>query len=241
MNAGNVWPHRVATCASAFVFAALAIVASVACAGEDADPMHRVSFQVERSREVANDRITAVVGITAEDPDSARLAERINKTMGSALATAKARGGITVKSGGYSTHPVHQDGKLRRWRASQDLILESSDVQAVTELVGELQGELQLRSIQFSISPERRRAVEDELIAEVLAGFRARADLVREHLGAKHYEIVTISVNTQGGGPRPVMRMAAMEVASSRAASVPALEGGSSRMVVHVNGTIELE
>jgi predicted secreted protein len=204
------------------------------------DPMNRVSFQVESSRDVANDWIQAVVGITDEDVDSARLAGRINAAMGRAMAVAKAAPGVRVKSGGYSTHPVHQDGKLRRWRASQDLILESADIEAVTALVGKLQTELQLRSIGFSISPARRRSVEDELIAEVLGAFKARAEIVRQNLGASHYEVVQLSINGQGGAPlRPAYREA-MAMSAAKAAP-PALEGGSSRLSVHVNGTIELE
>jgi predicted secreted protein len=219
---------------------ALTAMAATASGADEPDPMNRVSFQVESSRDVANDWIQAVVGITDEDADSARLADRINAGMGRALAAAKAVPAVRVKSGGYATHPVHQDGKLRRWRASQDLILESADVDAVTLLVGKLQSELQLRSIQFSISPERRRAIEDELIAEALIAFKARAEIVRENLGAKHYEVVAISIDTQGGGP---IRAAFREGAVMRAQSVapPALEGGSSRMTVHANGTVELE
>jgi len=146
-----------------------------------------------------------------------------------------------VKSGGYSTHPVHEKGKLRRWRASQDLILESGDVEAVTKLVGTLQSELQLRSIGFSVSPERRRGIEDELVAEVLAAFRARAEIVRRSLGARSYEIVQISINTQGGAPPRPVRMMAMEMASASQVRAPALEGGSSRIVVHASGTIEFD
>jgi predicted secreted protein len=225
----------------ALLLAALCTVATTVRADAAPDPMHRVSFQVERSREVTNDWISAVVGVTDEDADSARLAERINTTMTRALAKAKSADGVRVKSGGYSTHPVHQDGKLRRWRGSQDLILESDDVKAVTELVGALQGELQLRSIRFSISPERRRAVEDELVAEVLAAFRARAEIVRNSLGAKGYEIVQVAINTQGGRPMRGYAMEAMAMESRAVAKAPALEGGSSRISVHANGTIEFD
>ena len=209
--------------------------------GADApDPMNRVNFQVERSRDVANDWIHAVVGITDEDVDSARLADRINATMGRAMAIAETAPAVRVKSGGYTTRPVHEDGKLRRWRASQDLVLESSDIDVVTELVGKLQSELQLRSIRFSISPERRRAIEDELIAEALTAFKARAQIVRENLGASHYEIVQLAINTQGGPPvRPVF-MEARAMSAARVAP-PALKGGTSRLSVHVTGTIELE
>jgi predicted secreted protein len=221
------------------VLACAGVVLGVAqaVAGDAASPMNRVSFQVERSRDVANDWIHAVVGITAEDTDSTRLADHVNQTMARALSLAKAATNVRVKSGGYSTHPVHEGGKLRRWRASQDLILESADVDRVTNLVGALQNELQLRSIRFEVSPQKRRAAEDELLVEALAAFRARGDIIRESLGARGYEIVQISVDTGGPPVRPMM----METRAMSAVAPPALEGGSSRLVVHVRGSIELE
>src|SRR5262245_66305490 len=114
--------------------AALALALALAFAGAAAgqvvapDPKHRVSFSVERSREVANDWVTAVVGTSDEDSDAARLADRVNQTMSWALGVAKQAGGVTVKSGGYTTHPVHESSgkKIARWAASQDLVLESS-------------------------------------------------------------------------------------------------------------------
>ena len=137
---------------------ALAIAGAAAAQPFPADPKNRVSFAVERTREVANDWVTAVVGTSDEDSDAARLADRVNKTMNEALAVAKQAKGVNVKSGGYATHPVHdKDGKIARWAASQDLILESSDVDAVSELVGKLQSKLLLRGIAFSVSPETRR------------------------------------------------------------------------------------
>jgi predicted secreted protein len=221
--------------------ALLALLVADARADDSPDPMHRVSFQVERSREVTNDWMQAVVGLTDEDADSSRLADRINATMTKALATAKRVDGVKVKSGGYSTHPVHEKGKLRRWRASQDLILESGDVEAVSKLVGTLQSELQLRSIGFSVSPERRRGIEDELVAEVLAAFRARAEIVRQSLGARGYEIVQISLNAQGGVERRPVPMMAMEMDSMSKVRAPAVEAGSSRIAVHASGTIEFD
>ena len=224
----------------ALVVASSVAVASVTRANEAPNPMNRVSFQVESSRDVTNDWIQAVVGISDEDADAARLADRVNQTMSRAMVTAKAAANVRVRSGGYTTQPVHENGKLRRWRASQELILESADASAVTKLVGTLQADLQLRAVEFSISPERRRATEDELIAEALKSFQARAELIRASLGAKHYEVVHISINGDRGSPmRPVL----MEARSmgAMAPAPPALEGGSSRLSVYVEGTIELE
>jgi predicted secreted protein len=199
---------------------------------------NRASFQVERSRDVVNDRLQAVVGVTDEDKDPAALADRVNGTMAWALAKAKATPGVTVRSGGYRTIPIDREGRLRHWRATQELVLEGSDVRAVTGLVGELQSRLELQSVVFSVSPEQQRGAEDELIAAALQAFQARAELVREQLGASGYELVELSIQTPGTAPRP---MRAMAMAAEREVAPPALEGGRSRLVVRVNGTIELK
>lgn len=221
-----------------------ALAACLAPAGYGAEPddyTNRVHFEVERSRDVSNDWVQAVVGITEEDLDPAELADRVNRTMAWALETAGEKSGVAVKSGGYRTVPVHEKGKLRRWRASQDLILEGADVRAISDLVGELQSRLQLRSIAFTVSPQRRRAAEGELIDEVLDAFKARAERVREKLGASNYQLIEISLDTGGAPPVRPLRAEMVRAVGTAEVAPPALEGGSSRLVVRAHATIELE
>ncbi len=209
-------------------------------AGDDnQEPGHRVRFRVESSREVANDWIQATVGVTAEDADSAALARRVNETMAWALEQAKSETRVKARSGGYQTYPVHEKGKLRRWRASQTLLLEGADVEAMTELVGTLQTRLQLQGFQFSVARETREQVQEELVKEVLAAFQARADLVRKSLGKGGYAIDEISIDTGHHGPRPMMRMEARAMSDAKVA--PAVEGGSSLVTVNAHGAIVLE
>jgi predicted secreted protein len=225
---------------------ALALVLAVAAAGAAVadpgapDPKHRVSFAVERSRDVANDWVTAVVGTTDEDSDAARLADRVNQTMNWGLGVAKQARGVSVKSGGYTTQPVYESSgkKIARWSASQDLILEGGDVDAISELVGKLQSKLLLRSIAFSVSPDTRRKAEDALIGEALAAFQERAKRVSGGLGARDYEIVSLSIQTPGGGPVPMYARAAMEMDK---VATPRFESGQSTLQVRVDATIELE
>jgi predicted secreted protein len=223
--------------------ATLALLAGAVPASADSDDArNRVSFRVERSREVDNDWVTAVIGVTHEDSDPARLADRINVDMSWALKTAKARQGLRVRSGGYRTHPVEDPkrAQLRRWRGSQDLIVEGADAKLVSDLLGELQSRLQLQSIVFRVSPERLRKVETELVDEALDAFRARAEGVRAKLGARGYEIVHIQLETPGGPPVRPMPMRAMAMAEASVAP-PALEGGTSTLRVGASATIELE
>jgi predicted secreted protein len=203
------------------------------------EPGHRVRFRVESSREVANDWIVAMVGITAEDADSAALAATVNESMAWALDQAKREKKVKAKSGGYQTYPVHEKGKLRRWRASQTLLLEGADVDAMTELVGTLQTRLQLQGFNFSVARETREKVQEELVTEVLAAFQKRAELVRKNLGAGGYAIDDLSIDT---GHQAPVRHQMMEARSMSAAKVaPAVEGGQSLVSVSAHGAIVLE
>ncbi|GAB4510618.1 MAG: SIMPL domain-containing protein [Sulfuricaulis sp.] len=228
------------------LFTRLLVTTSILClvmtgpatAAEEAPRYNQIQFQVERTRAVDNDRMHAVLGTTAEDDNAARLADQINRTMDWALKTAKTKTKIEARTGGYRTHPVYDKDKIRRWRATQELILEGSDFAELGNLIGQLQERLQVTSINFSVSAERRRTVEDELITQALDAFKQRAELVRKQFAAKGYRIVDISINTGGGGPVPIMRGLAMEAAS---VAPPALEAGTSTLNVSVGGAIELQ
>ena len=226
--------------ALAFPLAALGLASAVAAA-EDV-PDRRVGFSVERSREVANDWVTAVLSVSHEDPKPAEVAARINRDMGWAMERAKGRSGVRTRSGGYSTFPIHdpRSGDVRNWRGVQEIVLESGDVEAVTALVGELQERLQVQSLAFSVSPERRRAIEAELVAEALEAFQQRAELVRKSFGASGYRLVEVHVGTAGGGPPPVRPMMRTMAADAEMAP-PAVEGGTSEISVSANGAIELK
>ncbi len=207
---------------------------------DEAAQTRRVSFRVETDREVANDWLRASLAVTDEDVDPAALAGRVNEAMAWALGVAKAEKRVEVESGGYSTHPVYDKSRIRRWRASQQLWIEGPDFQAVTRLLGKLQSRLQLQSLDFSVSPEQRRKIEDALIEEALGAFEARAELVRRKLGASGYEIVQLGIDTPAapGPPVPMLRGAMMAEA---AVAPPAVEGGTSRLTVQVSATIELD
>ena len=60
------------------------VVSGLSVAGDET-PEDRVSFQVEAGRDVENDRVTAVMNVTAENDKPAELADMINSTMQWAL------------------------------------------------------------------------------------------------------------------------------------------------------------
>lgn len=195
----------------------------------------RIHFQVRSSTEVTNDRMQALLVAHGEDRDPARLADKINRAMQWALERARERKDVQADSRGYRIVPVYQKQVQQGWRGSQGLQLQSGDFQELAALVGELQTRLQVQSIDFAVSPDRRHEVENRLIGQVLGAFGRRADIISKQLGASGYRIVELDINTGNRPPRPVPMMATRESAAS-----PALAAGTSTLAVTADGVIEL-
>lgn len=216
-----------------------ALVLPQNAAAEEGDGHYdRVSLRAERSRQVANDRARAQLGITLEDADAVELQSRVNEIMAWALEVSTHYTDVKAQTGGYRTHPVYRNQLIDHWQATQELRIESDNVDRITELVRVLQTRLQLQSVDFSISPALRESVENELIAEALGAFKARAEMVRQNFGAASYRIVHVGIGSDGTvpSPLPIRAMTAM----SESGAAPALEPGTSTVTVTVDGTLEL-
>jgi predicted secreted protein len=199
----------------------------------------QVSFQVEVERDVENDRALATLSVTAEDRDPARLAQQINEKMGWALDQLKGLAAIQSRSGSYQTYPVYDERKIVRWRGTQELQLESGDIDRLARFIGTLQERLQVQSMQFLVSAAKRRDVESTLTEEALAAFQQRAEVIRKSLGASGYRLMDVSVHTGGLRPPVPLRAEAMSVSRAPVAS-PAVEQGTSSVSVQVSGRIQL-
>jgi len=200
----------------------------------------RVSFRVQVAREVQNDRVSVSLQAQAENRDAAALADEINRTMRWALQQAGAVDKVTSKSGNYRTYPVYDKNRIVRWRGAQLLQLESADVAALTRLIGTLQARLQVQSMQFSVSPAARVAVEDELIGEALKAFSQRASLIARNLNASGYTLLDVNIGNTGRLPVVPVRLDSGVRATAAAVAPPAVEQGSSRISVQVSGSIRL-
>jgi predicted secreted protein len=220
--------------------AALIGTAPLHAAEPDAAPQATtVELSAEASQSAPNDLATAVLYAERNGPNPAAVAREVNRDIAAALEIARARADIKVQSGNTSTWPVYaQDGKGRitAWRMRSEIQLESRNLAAMSELVGELQSSLALGHIAMQPAPETRRKAVDEATVGALRAFEQRAALIAGALGKKH-RIAHLAIGDSGfQPPMPRMRAAAM---AAEVASAP-LEGGESQVSVHVSGRIEL-
>jgi len=212
----------------------------VAAANDEEKVLDQVSFQVEVGRDVENDRAMAVMHVTAEDKRAAGLADTINQAMNWALQQALANKAVTSRSGTYQTYPVYDEKKIVRWRGRQELQLESEDVDQLSRLIGTLQSRLQIQSMRFTVSPQRRQKVEDALIAEAMTAFQARAEIVRKALGAKGYELREVAIRSSARPPEVPLRAEGVSMMHRASVEPPGMESGTSRLSIVAAGSIRL-
>jgi predicted secreted protein len=198
-----------------------------------------VSISAHAEREVANDLLAATLAAEAEGGDPAQLQAEVNRRMQSALSTAKGYGAVRTRSASYQTFPIYDsNSRVSRWRVRQELRLESADFAAATELIGKLQAALNVTGMSLSVSPEARKQAENALIPEALAAFEERARLVRDAMKAKSHRLRNLQIS--GGGAAAPVPLPARAMAMS-SAPAPAIEAGSTRLLITVSGTIQLQ
>jgi len=220
------------------ILAALVAGINVAFA-DDELRYNQVRLQSQQTEAVSNDTMHVSMNTYAEMQDPAKLAAKINNDMEWALQQAKQVQGVKINTGSYQTWPITRKEVTTGWRGQQDLLLESADTETLSRLVGQLQDRLQIKSMSFTVSDEKRAGVENRLIDAALDAFKQRAGIIGDNLKAGGFRIVEINVNTSTQRP-PMLRQARMASMSMEASDAVAVEGGESDVSVTVNGTIEL-
>lgn len=197
----------------------------------------QASLQAAASSQVAQDTVTVTLSAQINDISQQAVNAQLSKALDTAVATAKKQDAVDVYSGNFRVWPfTDEDGKVTRWQGRAELILESKDFTAASELAARLGG-LAITNIVFSVSPERRAKAEEALLEEASLAFRRRAQALAAAFGFQSYSIKEVNLGGAGVEYAPAPRMMAM---AADKASVP-LEGNTETVTVSVQGTIFLQ
>src|SRR5262245_28905885 len=190
---------------------AMLMLALPAPAAEPAPPRYNtVTLQADAQREAQNDLLNATLFVEVNDATPAGVANAVNRSVNEALRVAKEYKAVRVRSGNNQTYPVYSKAnQLQGWRGRGEIRLESRDFEAASALIGKLQSSMQLAGLQFTVAPESRRAVENELITEAIAAFKARAEIVKSALGGRGHRLQNLNVSSERAmPPQPFAAMA---------------------------------
>jgi len=92
--------------------------------------------------------------------------------------------------------------------------------------------------MSFSPTKETRVKIENDLINEAMEAFKDRVNIIKTHMDNKDYRIVDLRINT--GQAQPIIyqeRM--MSMTTTRIADAPAVEAGTSKVVITVSGSVQ--
>lgn len=221
---------------SVFLGFVLMLVSTGLFGGNESVTYDRVNLSVHSYHEATNDTLSATMFKELEGSDPEQLSREVNKSVSDAVAFAKQHDEIEVQTLDYRTNPVYRNKVVSGWRVRQSIRLKSMNATALSAIIGQLQSQLNLGGISYTVSPERRSEIETMLIADGIKRFEERAELITKSLGRASYRLVRMDINTNASSPRP-LQMHVM--AAERAA--PVLEAGTQPLEVTISGTIELK
>jgi predicted secreted protein len=199
---------------------------------------NKVNLQANAEREIPNDEMRVVMVTEHQGSKPDQLADLINKDMRWALNESKKFKSIMSSTRSYRTNPIYKNRIITAWQASQELELNGRDFSDITKLVNELQGKLQVRQMTFNPTSESRKAYENELIEDAMKAFKERIEIVKKQMEQKDYRIIDINIQTNNQA-LPPMRFTQQAEMSVMSRAAPAVEAGTSKIVVTVSGSVQ--
>ncbi len=197
------------------------------------------SLRAEAVREVARDTVRITLAAEVRDSLQAEVAASLSRTVDSVMQQLKGTEAVKIYSGNFQVWPMNdRDGRISDWRGRAEIILESMDFELASKLAASVSDRMPISNLDFSVAAKERARYEAELLEEAAAAFKERAEATAAAFGFASYTIREVRLGGAGASYQPeARRMMAM---AADASGGIALEGGTERISLAVEGTIFL-
>ncbi len=162
----------------------------------------------------ANDEAVASFMVEEQDKDKSAAASRVNQKMKQGTdVVRKEDPKAALKTLGYYTYPVYPEERplpngmpdpKRRvptgWRVGQYLEVKTTNLANLPKMTAAVQKVLALNAIQFGLSPETTRRLDDQRIAATYKNLNERIASIASAMGRKTGEAVLETVDFEGSG-----------------------------------------
>ena len=224
---------------------AFSFVLSARADANAAQPNNVIAFNVEAERQIERDLMQVNLFYQSEGKNLSELNKTVNARLNKAIGIAKQYPAGAIQGNTRNTM-VQYDGKGKQsgWLARVELMLESKDSQALSDVINALNDTLAIENISASVSDEKLTHVENELTQAVLEKFKNKALLIQNTLQMKNYRVMDLNIsaaNEHNYAPvyyEPTAK-SALTLSESASNAVP-LENGKETVRMRVEGRIEL-
>ncbi|MES2116235.1 MAG: SIMPL domain-containing protein [Pseudomonadota bacterium] len=209
----------------------------------------------------ANDMALAVLAVEEQDKDKAAAASRVNQKMKQGLELVKqADPQASLKTQGYYTYPVYPEERPMpngvapkprvptAWRVGQYLQVSTTNLAGLPRTVAAAQRILSLNSLQFGLTPETTKKLDDQRIAATYQNLNERVASIAAAMGRKVSDAVLDTVDFEGSGnyaqqserAAPMMMRAGKMMDSAEVAE-PSFEPGETTLQMHLVGKVKFK
>jgi len=210
----------------------------------------------------ANDQAVITLAIEEQDKDKAAAASRVNQKMKQGLEIVKKEDpNASLKTQGYYTYPVYPEERVlpngqpvkqrlpTAWRVGQYLEVTTTSLDKLPKTVAAAQKILTLNNINFGLTPETTRKLDDQRIAATYKNLNERIGSIANAMGRKVGDAVIDTVDFEGSGNYAESRQAApapMMMRMSKAADMnevaePSFEPGETTLQMQVVGKVRFK
>lgn len=221
-----------------FLLFSIVLLAGVTPAWSD-DGSTQLNITAHAEREIDNDLMTVQLAAERRASEVTEATAQVNTVMRRALEHVARDPAVEPRTLSYTTSPVYDRDRSRAepvvWQVRQVLELTGRDFDSLTAIAGDLQNlGLAITEIHFSVSPESRGRVRQELLVEAIRQWQRVAQEMGAAIGASHVFPKQLSLLHDGfPDPRP---MSALASGMEEMTATPALEAGRSTVRVTVSG-----
>ncbi|WP_295994696.1 SIMPL domain-containing protein [Rugamonas sp.] len=209
----------------------------------------------------ANDQAVATLAIEEQDKDKSAAASRVNQKMKQGIDIVKKQDPqANLKTQGYYTYPVYPDDvplppgakpKPRvpaAWRVGQTLQVTTSNLTGLPKTVAAAQSLLTLNSLQFGLTPETTKQLDDERIHATYQNLNERIASIASAMGRRVGDAVIDTIDFEGSGnfaqrdgaPAP-MAMRSYMAKAAPDVSEPSFEPGETTLQMNLVGKVRFK
>jgi uncharacterized protein len=169
-----------------------------------------------------NDEATVTFGVDERDANKAAAASKANQKMKQGMEILRRQDpSAKFKSGGYSTFAVFREEKpnyegervIIGWRVMQNVVVTTKNLDGLPTLVAAAQKFLAVEDVDFHVSSETSRKLDDQRIAATYRNLNERIASIAAAMGRKVSDTVLETVDFDGAGDQ---RLESVTVTGSR-------------------------
>lgn len=240
-----------------FLTIALVIFSLQTIADQSQDPQKisddasYLNLSVTERIDVQEDLLMSSIRIEKDGVDPKAIQNEINHIMAKALTIAK-QPDINVSTGQYNIYQYNEEQNTsnqeqkvtqKKWRCTQELLLNSKSPETLLSVIGQLQNEgLLIQSLNYTLSNDKRDSIRNAMIESAIGKLKQQATQVAKSLGQEYSRFTTINVDTGSGAPSPMsMYKSVSSLGAVSETAIPSAEPGTSTVSLTVSATALLK